>query len=123
MYMSKYNVIDLSEIYWKSATGEVRVSEMDTDRLIRTYAWIVSRQARLTEVKEEIHPLFQETLLEQNGRNLQEWREIFLAAINARAAKEVSDRIIILETELRKYEPEDEAKKIRQEITRLKSMR
>lgn len=120
--MSKYNVIDLSEIHWKSATGEVRVSEMDTDRLIRTYAWIVSRQARLTEVKEEIHPLFQEALMKQNGRSLQEWREIFLAAINSRAAKEVSARIAGLETELRKYEPADEAARIREEIARLKSM-
>lgn len=120
--MSTYNVIDLSGICWKSATGEVRVSEMDTDRLIRTYAWIVSRQARLEDVRNEIHPLYQESLMEQNGRTLQEWREIFLAAINARATKEVTARIARLEAELRKYEPADEAARLRAELDNLRSM-
>ncbi len=121
--MSKYNVIDLSGIRWQSAQDSIAIADMDAERLIRTYAWVCARQGRLDEVKAEIHPYYHRRMFDQNGRSLQEWREIFAAAINARAVGEAKAEIARLESELAELEPpENRIEARRAEIARLKGL-
>lgn len=121
--MIKYNVIDLSGILWQSAQDSIAIADMDTDRLIRTYAWVCARHERLDEVKAEIHPYYHRRMFAQNGRSLQEWREIFAAAINARAVGEAKAEIARLESELAELEPpENRIEARRAEIARLKGL-
>ena len=77
-------VLDLSSVTWKAATGTFKVSEMETDHLIRTFAWVDARLNRLNEIEGEIHPVIVPQVYDHNGKTLAEWREILLAAINLR---------------------------------------
>lgn len=122
--MSKYNVVDLSGIRWQAANDSPLVSEMETDRLIRTFAWICARQARIEDVQDRIHPYYRNNrLFMHQGRDLEEWAEIFAAAINARAEKEAQAEISRLRSELAALEPpEKQAEAKRAEIARLEGL-
>lgn len=121
--MQNYSVVDLSGIRWQAANDNPLVSEMETERLIRTFAWICARQARVEEAKEEIHPYYRNKLFAHQGRTLQEWRQIFAAAINARAEKEAQAEIKRLESELAALEPpEKQIEAKRAEISRLQGL-
>lgn len=121
--MSKYSVIDLSGIRWQAATDNLLISEMDSERLIRTFAWIVARQARLKEAQEKIHPYFHSRLFLHHDRTLEEWSDIFAAAINARAEKEAQIEIARLEAELAALEPPEKQIEAKQAgIKRLKGL-
>lgn len=122
--MRKYNVIDLSDIRWQAAQDNPLISEMDTERLIRTFAWVCARQARIEEVQERIHPYYRNSrLFLHQDRTLEEWAEIFAAAINARAEKEAQTEIAKLREELDRLEPpEKQIKAKRAEIARLEGL-
>lgn len=122
--MSKYNVVDLSGIRWQAANDSPLVSEMETDRLIRTFAWICARQARIEEIQERIHPYYRNNkLFIHQDRTLEEWAEIFAAAINARAEKEAQAEISRLQAELAALEPPEKQIEAKQaEISRLRGL-
>lgn len=121
--MSKYNVIDLSGIRWQSTQDTVSITDMDTDRLIRTFAWVCAREARLREVQAAIHPYYHSRLFLHQDRTLEEWREIFAAAINARAEKEAQAELARLEAELAALEPpEKQIESKLKEIARIQGL-
>lgn len=122
--MPKYNVIDLSGIRWQAAQDNPLISEMETDRLIRTFAWVCARQARIEEVQERIHPYYRNSkLFLHQDRTLLEWAEIFGAAINARAEREAQAEISRLQAELAALEPpEKQIEAKREEIKRLEGL-
>lgn len=121
--MSKYNVVDLSGVRWQAAQDSPLISEMETDRLIRTFAWVCAREARLREVQAAIHPYYHARLFLHQDRTLAEWRGIFAAAINARATKEAEAEVARLRAELEFLEPpEKQIEAKRKEIARLEGL-
>lgn len=107
--MSTIKLIDTSTIEWRDGKNiTTPINQMHQEHKMRVFLWLRQRLKNAQESLDLLPSVMHESALSHNGRELQEWIEIFKASLESDAETQMNERIVQIESALKELETQEQ---------------